>query len=101
MPLPPPPSAGPAQSEENLFLALYDYNARAADDLNFKKGDQMRVLNQTDGDWWQAQHSVTGKKGFIPSNYVAKVQTIQAEEYVFTCACSRQVVSWTNQADGC
>lgn len=82
-PLPTVPSsaqAAPAPAEENLYIALYDYNARAADDLTFKKGEHVRVLNQSDGDWWQAQHFTTGKKGFIPSNYVAKVQSIQAEE---------------------
>jgi hypothetical protein len=79
---PPPPQNAPAApvNQDNLFVALYDYTARAEDDLNFKKGDQLLVLNQSDGDWWQAQHMVSGRKGFIPSNYVAKVQSIQSEE---------------------
>jgi len=83
-PLPTVPSsaqAAPVPADENLYIALYDYNARAADDLTFKKGEHVRVLNQSDGDWWQAQHFTTGKKGFIPSNYVAKVQSIQAEDW--------------------
>ena len=65
---------------DNVYIALYDYNARAEDDLNFKKGDQLLITNQSDGDWWQAQLVGTTKKGFIPSNYVAKTQSIQAEE---------------------
>lgn len=86
LPLPPVPgAAAPAPVvDENLFVALYDYAARAADDLSFKKGEHLRVLNQSDGDWWQAEHVVTMKKGFIPSNYVAKVQSIQAEEFVLS-----------------
>jgi hypothetical protein len=82
-PLPPVPSndsSPPAMSDDNMHIALYDYTARAEDDLTFKKGDHLRVLNQSDGDWWQAQLVSSGRKGFIPSNYVAKVQSIQAEE---------------------
>ena len=78
-PVPEPPTSQASNSDENMYVALYDYTARAEDDLTFKKGDQLRVLNQSDGDWWQAQ-LLTGRKGFIPSNYVAKVQSIQAEE---------------------
>ena len=25
-----------------------------------------------ENDWWEAKHIVTGKQGFIPSNYVAR-----------------------------
>nr|BAF02920.1 protein tyrosine kinase src [Monosiga ovata] len=84
-PLPPPPIPQPAPvvsgNEDNLYLALYDYAARAEDDLTFKKGDKLLVLNQSDGDWWQAQLVSSGQKGFIPSNYVAKMQSIQAEDW--------------------
>eukprot|EP00048_Salpingoeca_helianthica_P011850 m.171858 g.171858 ORF g.171858 m.171858 type:complete len:528 (+) comp15292_c1_seq2:127-1710(+) len=84
MPAPPPPVQSPPPpptNSDNLYVALYDYNARAEDDLTFKKGDNLIVLNQSDGDWWQAQHTVSGRKGFIPSNYVAKVQSIHAEDW--------------------
>lgn len=105
LPLPPVPGTAPAPApvvDENLFIALYDYAARAADDLSFKKGEHLRVLNQSDGDWWQAEHTATMKKGFIPSNYVAKVQSIQAEEFVFTkCLSQLQLVSWSDQAARC
>ncbi len=84
------------------YVALYDYNARAEDDLTFKKGDHLHVLNQSDGDWWQAELIGTGKKGFIPSNYVAKVQSIQAEEYVRVFAALMcQLVPWKDQKNGC
>nr|BAF02918.1 protein tyrosine kinase src [Monosiga ovata] len=82
---PPPPiptaASSPPPVDDTTYIALYDYSARAEDDLPFKKGDHMRVLNQSDGDWWQAEHLSNGKKGFIPSNYVAKVQSIQAEDW--------------------
>ncbi|CAB1349520.1 unnamed protein product [Coregonus sp. 'balchen'] len=33
-----------------------------------------------EGDWWEARSINTGKKGYIPSNYVAPADSIQAEE---------------------
>lgn len=34
----------------------------------------------SEGDWWEARSLDTGKSGYIPSNYVAPVDSIQAEE---------------------
>ena len=47
----------------------------------------MQVMNNSDGDWWQAQLVGTNKVGYIPSNYVAKAQSIEAEEFVIHHAC--------------
>ena len=63
----------------DVYVGLYDYEARTADDLTFHKGEKLRITNQQDGDWWQAQNA-QGQVGYIPSNYVAKAQSIQAEE---------------------
>lgn len=30
-----------------FFVALYDYEARTADDLSFKKGDRFQIINNT------------------------------------------------------
>lgn len=80
----PVPVAPPApESDKGQFQALYDYEARTADDLSFKKGDKLSIINNSDGDWWQAQMMSTGKKGYIPSNYVAPCQTLEAEEWYF------------------
>uniref|UniRef100_A0A7N6AET6 Tyrosine-protein kinase n=1 Tax=Anabas testudineus TaxID=64144 RepID=A0A7N6AET6_ANATE len=66
-----------------FFVALYDYEARTSDDLTFKKGDRFQIINNTEGDWWEAHSINTGKKGYIPSNYVAPADSIQAEEWYF------------------
>lgn len=34
----------------------------------------------SEGDWWDARSLTTGGSGYIPSNYVAPVDSIQAEE---------------------
>ncbi|XP_058247919.1 tyrosine-protein kinase fynb isoform X1 [Hemibagrus wyckioides] len=66
-----------------LFVALYDYEARAEDDLTFRKGEKFQIINNTEGDWWEARSLTTGGSGYIPSNYVAPVDSIQAEEWYF------------------
>uniref|UniRef100_A0A2K5YPY2 Tyrosine-protein kinase n=1 Tax=Mandrillus leucophaeus TaxID=9568 RepID=A0A2K5YPY2_MANLE len=60
-----------------IFVALYDYEARATEDLSFKKGERFQVINNTEGDWWKARSIATGKNGYILSN------SIQAEEWYF------------------
>lgn len=38
------------------------------------------LFSYSEGDWWEARSINTGKKGYIPSNYVAPTDSIQAEE---------------------
>ncbi|XP_054994998.1 tyrosine-protein kinase Fgr [Sorex araneus] len=66
-----------------LFIALYDYESRTGDDLTFVKGEKFHILNNIEGDWWEARSLSSGETGFIPSNYVAPVDSIQAEEWFF------------------
>lgn len=55
----------------------------------FKQADRMTccgvlvtvALCCREGDWWEARSIATGKNGYIPSNYVAPADSIQAEEY--------------------
>ena len=64
-----------------LFVALYDYEARTAEDLSFKKGENLEVINSSDGgDWWQARSLLTNAVGYIPSNYVAPASSLKSEE---------------------
>lgn len=63
-----------------IFLALYDYEARINEDLSFKKGERLQIINTADGDWWYAKSLVTGREGYIPSTYVAPEKSYEAEE---------------------
>lgn len=67
-----------------VFVALYDYEARTAEDLSFKKGENLEVINGNDAingaDWWQARSLVTNAVGYIPSNYVAPAASLKSEE---------------------
>ena len=63
-----------------IFIALFDYDQRTSEDLTFRKGEHLEIVNNQDGDWWQARSLSTMREGYIPSNYVAEHKTIQAEE---------------------
>lgn len=82
-PLPQPP--GPPQPPMKepsypLFVGKYDYSSRTDDDLSFKKGDLLYIINTDEGDWWFAKSKQTGQEGYIPNNYVAEYKSLDAEE---------------------
>ncbi|XP_024865685.1 tyrosine-protein kinase HCK isoform X3 [Kryptolebias marmoratus] len=74
------PNPGPSDGE-CLAIALYDYEAIHEGDLGFKKGDKLKILEES-GEWWKAMSISSGQEGFIPSNYVAK-DTLEAEDWFF------------------
>lgn len=59
-----------AMGAENsgVLYALWSYPAQAADELSFKEGDMITILQKPEGsDWWWA--SLCGREGFVPNNY--------------------------------
>jgi hypothetical protein len=78
-PLPDPVDVNGSSGLTKTFVALYDYDARTDEDLSFKKGEHLEIINDTQGDWWFARSKATKLEGYIPSNYVAKLKSIEAE----------------------
>ncbi|KAG2172376.1 hypothetical protein INT43_004918 [Umbelopsis isabellina] len=66
-PPPPPPIRGPKQT---TALALYDFNGEQADDLSFRQGDVITIVEKSDSqnDWWTGKAG--GRQGIFPANYV-------------------------------
>ncbi|GAB5355279.1 hypothetical protein AAMO2058_000191700 [Amorphochlora amoebiformis] len=60
--------------KELWCTALFDFTAEESEELTFKKGDLMKVLER-DPEWWVAE--LNGKKGFIPANYVKLVKNLE------------------------
>uniref|UniRef100_V9KMG1 Tyrosine-protein kinase n=1 Tax=Callorhinchus milii TaxID=7868 RepID=V9KMG1_CALMI len=73
------PSEG---NEEASVIALYDYEGIHDGDLSFKKGDKLKIIQES-GEWWNARNLGTGEEGFIPSNYVAKDNTLETQDWFF------------------
>lgn len=68
-----------ARVAPKVFVALYDYDARTAEDLSFRKGEHLEIQTDTEGDWWYAKSLTTKLEGYIPSNYVAKLKSLESE----------------------
>uniref|UniRef100_A0A670JJ55 GRB2 related adaptor protein n=1 Tax=Podarcis muralis TaxID=64176 RepID=A0A670JJ55_PODMU len=50
-------------------VALYNFQADEKDELPFKKGDTLKILNMEDDlNWYKAE--LFGTEGFIPKNYI-------------------------------
>ena len=75
----PPPKPEPTV-DYPIYVGKYDYDARTDDDLSFKKGDQMYIISTDTGDWWFARLKDSGREGYIPSNSVAEINSLDAEE---------------------
>ena len=48
--------------------------------MSFNKGDELFIIRNDDEDWWFARAKSSGKEGCVPSNYVAKSNSLEAEE---------------------
>lgn len=68
-------SAAPIPPKQQLFKkrlvkAVYDFKSEDEEDLNFKMGDLIEVLDASDQYGWWVGKDPTGKRGNFPSNYV-------------------------------
>lgn len=63
---PPPP-----QEEAEFVRALFDFSGNDEEDLPFRKGDVLRVLEKPEEQWWNAANQ-EGRAGMIPVPYVEK-----------------------------
>ncbi|KAJ3223556.1 Unconventional myosin-Ie [Clydaea vesicula] len=66
----PPPPVPPAKKLPSC-KALYDYDSSEADELSFKAGDIITIINKDDEGWWTG--NLRGKKGLFPANYTEPI----------------------------
>ncbi|KAL6098434.1 crk [Pungitius sinensis] len=67
-----PPGGAPPQPDEAEFVrALFDFPGNDEEDLPFRKGDILRVLEKPEDQWWNAANQ-EGRAGMIPVPYVEK-----------------------------
>ncbi|XP_055513734.1 adapter molecule crk [Leucoraja erinacea] len=63
---------GPRQHQDTEYVrALFDFPGNDEEDLPFRKGDLLRVIDKPEDQWWNAQ-SADGRCGMIPVPYVEK-----------------------------
>lgn len=68
-----PSSVGVAQQPDDaeFVRALFDFPGNDEEDLAFRKGDILRVLEKPEEQWWNAANQ-EGRAGMIPVPYVEK-----------------------------
>lgn len=60
------------------YVAIFDYDARTKDDLTLRKSDLIEITYKKSAAWWKAKNE-QGQEGWIPSNYVAKRDSLESE----------------------
>ncbi|XP_023725314.1 tyrosine-protein kinase Abl isoform X3 [Cryptotermes secundus] len=72
-----------AQEEDDpqLFVALYDFQAGGENQLSLKKGEQVRILSYNKSGEWCEAHSAAGQVGWVPSNYVTPVNSLEKHSW--------------------
>ncbi|XP_012261866.2 tyrosine-protein kinase Abl isoform X2 [Athalia rosae] len=72
-----------AQEEDDpqLFVALYDFQAGGENQLSLKKGEQVRISSYNKSGEWCEAHSSTGQIGWVPSNYVTPVNSLEKHSW--------------------
>lgn len=63
----------PAQPQSDLpshVRGLYDFEGETSDELAFKRGEVVRVLEKVSEEWWRGE--LRGRVGIFPTNYVVR-----------------------------
>ncbi|KAJ2947058.1 hypothetical protein O0L34_g16405 [Tuta absoluta] len=72
----PSPVKGPNKHQRllptNLYVILYNFKSRHADELDLKAGYKVTVTDTSDPNWWKGK--CLGKIGYFPSKYCTKLQ---------------------------
>lgn len=71
-------SAASGQSVVRRVRAMYDLSTNEPDELSFRKGDVITVLEQVYRDWWKG--ALRGRMGIFPLNYVTPIAEPSKEE---------------------
>lgn len=64
-------ASAPLAADEDVYIVLYEYTARAEDELSVTRGDVVRVLERGGDCWWTAESN--GLTGLVPGNYLGKI----------------------------
>ncbi|XP_073974449.1 tyrosine-protein kinase Abl isoform X2 [Rhodnius prolixus] len=69
------------EDDPQLFVALYDFQAAGENQLTLKKGEQVRILSYNKSGEWCEAHSTSGQVGWVPSNYVTPVNSLEKHSW--------------------
>jgi hypothetical protein len=64
-------AAAPAAPARPRVVATFSLAQSGADTLALTRGDELEVLDTSEGDWWRVRRLADGAEGMVPSNYVS------------------------------
>ncbi|KAL7987197.1 hypothetical protein Chor_006116 [Crotalus horridus] len=67
---------------KQCVIAQYNFVSMSDRDLPLTIGEKFEVFC-SDGEWWLAKSLTTGKQGYIPSNFVVYINSLEEEEWFF------------------
>ncbi|CAH2056445.1 unnamed protein product, partial [Iphiclides podalirius] len=58
------------QTNQRVYIAMYDYEANDSDEVSFREGDYISNVTSIDEGWMTGEVLRTGRTGMLPANYV-------------------------------
>ena len=55
-----------------VYVAMYDCEAGESDELSFKEGEKLEIMEEHTDEWWLARSLDTDQEGFVPFNHIKK-----------------------------
>lgn len=68
---PSPPVHSPSVNDGQAYVAAYDFQPQEEGEIELIRGDQIRMLDQSDVNWWKGE--VRGNIGLFPATYVRRL----------------------------
>ncbi|KAK7111959.1 growth factor receptor-bound protein 2-like [Littorina saxatilis] len=63
-----------SESQPEMLEALHDFSPETPDEVTFKRGDNIKLIERTDDGWWTGLVIRTGQQGLFPSTFVKAVR---------------------------
>ncbi|XP_051962413.1 protein-tyrosine kinase 6-like isoform X1 [Xyrauchen texanus] len=76
----------PQKTDNAIYTALWDFEARDVEEVSFKAGDMFQIVKRSN-EWWTARkidsNGCVLATGFVPYNYLASDKSIESQPWFF------------------
>ncbi|KAE9547122.1 hypothetical protein FO519_009666 [Halicephalobus sp. NKZ332] len=70
------------QSNNNLLIALFNYESRSDEELSIKEDDIVTLVDGSNEHWWEVRRVSDGKTGYVPRKFVTGIKTLEKDDEV-------------------